>query len=234
MNIAICDDNEIERREIAIKSGIILDELGEEHTLTEFVSGEDLLDSDAVYDVALLDMEMPGLNGLETAGVLHGRNSAIEIVFVTSHDELSRQAYKVRAFRYVLKSAMDEELKEAYSAIIEEKKKKFEIVLNDGEKNICMNMDEIYYIEALGDRTRVCIGSESMLFCRSLKYWDRLFGNRMYQCHKSFLVNFKNVRAVNSDAFFLKNGKSIPISARKKVESREKYIEYIKENARYY
>ncbi len=62
MNIAICDDNEIERREIAIKSGIILDELGEEHTLTEFVSGEDLLDSDAVYDVALLDMEMPGLN----------------------------------------------------------------------------------------------------------------------------------------------------------------------------
>ena len=71
----------------------------------EFWSGEKLLYNFKrnMYDVIILDVEMEGLNGLETATKIRSYDNLVIIVFLTSHQEFALQGYEVKAFRYMLK-----------------------------------------------------------------------------------------------------------------------------------
>ena len=63
-------------------------------------------------DMALLDIEMPGMNGLEASEIIREKNRECSIVFLTAFDEFSyaKRAISVRALDYLLKPADDGEL----------------------------------------------------------------------------------------------------------------------------
>lgn len=99
MNIAICDDERIFRDtlEQAIRAQLKI------CSIRQFVCGEDLLREAADFDVIFLDIEMPGLNGMQTAEMIRKLSKEIRIVFLTSHGEFVHDAFRVRAFRYLSK-----------------------------------------------------------------------------------------------------------------------------------
>ena len=55
------------------------------------------------YDVAFLDMEMPGLKGLETAEILSALHPSAEVVFITAYDSYAVEAFEIGALDYLLK-----------------------------------------------------------------------------------------------------------------------------------
>ena len=63
-------------------------------------------------DLAFLDIEMPGLNGVQLAKKLKGINPLIKIVFVTAYNEYALEAYKVHASGYVTKPVNEEKIQE--------------------------------------------------------------------------------------------------------------------------
>lgn len=69
-------------------------------------------------DIALLDIEMPGVNGLEAAKQIRERDKYCSIIFLTAFDDFSyaKQAIGVKALEYLLKPGADEEL----AAVLEE------------------------------------------------------------------------------------------------------------------
>ena len=76
-----------------------------------FSSGKTLLEDDlSSIQVAFLDIDMPEINGLDVAKVLHQRYPEMILVFVTSFIKYAPSGYKVNAFRYLLKTQLDEEL----------------------------------------------------------------------------------------------------------------------------
>jgi two-component system response regulator AlgR len=66
-------------------------------------------------DVVLLDIHMPGINGIETARHLAAREQPPAIIFVTAYDEHALQAFEVQALDYLLKPVKAERLVAALS-----------------------------------------------------------------------------------------------------------------------
>lgn len=73
-----------------------------------FSSSKNLLEDDlSSIQVAFLDIDMPEINGLDVAKVLHQRYPEMILVFVTSFIKYAPSGYKVNAFRYLLKTQLD-------------------------------------------------------------------------------------------------------------------------------
>lgn len=109
--ILIADDEPIERMVVAKK---VTKFFPEQFELVQVENGREVLE---MFDknpchIALLDIEMPGVNGLEAAEQLRKQNQECEIIFLTAFDEFhyAKKAISVRAIEYLLKPVNEEEL----------------------------------------------------------------------------------------------------------------------------
>ncbi|KAB1435771.1 LytR/AlgR family response regulator transcription factor [Candidatus Galacturonibacter soehngenii] len=232
LEIAICDDNVQVIKKVSEISKKYLFEKEINCNITEFQNGYNLLKSKKKYDIIFLDVEMPQIDGFEVATILRNKDEKAEIIYLTNHEEFAREAYKIRALRYILKSCMNEELVEGLEAAISELSKNKIVMLDNGVKCMAVDITDIFFIEALGDETNIYIKNKNEIFRRSLKYWEEYFDDLLFRCHRSFLVNFASVIEINGTFFILKNGIKIPISIRKLPKAKEAFRKYIKEHAR--
>lgn len=118
IKIAVCDDNPYELEEVAEKIKNYLDqqETALQTVVQTFQCGEYLImeiESGHPADIFILDVDMPGMNGFELTEEIRKRIPAPIIIFLTSHIEYGSKACKNRAFRYIYKLNIDEELYEA-------------------------------------------------------------------------------------------------------------------------
>lgn len=109
--ILIADDEPIERTVI---SKIIKNYFEEEVEVYQAVNGREAIEIFRSHDcqIALLDISMPGINGLEAAEEIRNESSACSIIFLTAYDEFdyAKRAIKVRALDYLLKPSTKDEL----------------------------------------------------------------------------------------------------------------------------
>ena len=106
LRIAICGDEPIcleHERQIIID---YLQECKEECVVDCFTSAQHLLLSRTIkeYDLVMLDVEMPGMGGMEAAGKIHEINSKTLIAFISAYMKYASSGYHVNAFRYILKN----------------------------------------------------------------------------------------------------------------------------------
>ena len=116
MKIAVCDDEKEIRDMFAEKIG----KLCPEADLWLYQSGEELLLSEKEPDILLLDIQMPGKNGMETAKELRRKNKRAIIIFVTALDDFVFQAFDVGAFHYLVKPFDDRKFAEVLQNAIEQ------------------------------------------------------------------------------------------------------------------
>ena len=99
MRIAICDDEKNIRELIGSKVTAQYPEA----EIIFYQSGEELLLSDKQIDILLLDIQMSGRNGMETAREVRKKENNIILIFVTALEEYVFQAFDVGAFHYIVK-----------------------------------------------------------------------------------------------------------------------------------
>lgn len=111
-HIAICDD--LEYFIADLKHDILTyTELNHYSVMIDcFQSGKELLaDFHAnKYDIIFLDVEMPVLNGIDTARVIREKDKDVTIIFITSHESFSLQAAQIDSFGYLVKPVNKERL----------------------------------------------------------------------------------------------------------------------------
>lgn len=83
LNVAVCDDEKIISNEIKNR----LHNMYPDHLIDIYDSGSDLLKAKKIYDLIFLDIEMPEVNGMETAEQLRKKGNGEYIIFLTSHTE---------------------------------------------------------------------------------------------------------------------------------------------------
>ncbi len=188
------------------------------------------------FSIVFLDVEMPEINGFQIAEILRKKKLEIEIIYLTNHGEMARQAFKVRALRYLQKPCKKEEWIEALEAALYEISKQNIVKIKARDESICfIEIEKIEYIESLGDDTCIyCLGNKYIISKNNLKYWEEQLKDDFFRCHKSYLVNLGAVKSCINKKFILESGKQVPISYRKKKAAELAIIQYRKEKARFY
>jgi DNA-binding LytR/AlgR family response regulator len=154
------------------------------------------------YDVVFLDIQMPGLTGLEAARLVQEQPAPPAVVFVTAHAEYAVDAFSVEAFDYLLKPVDPERLARVVERLLERGKappgkpvEKIPVVA--GGRTELVDYEAIHYIQADGDYSRVHTFDRSYLCTASLgELEEKLPGNRFARIHRSYLVNLAKVAAV--------------------------------------
>lgn len=167
-------------------------------------------------DVIFLDVEMRGMNGLETAIVLRNTVPQAVVVFATAYDEYALKAFEVGAIDYLLKPfegdrvhAAVERLKkyrpdEWQQAVtrIDEMLNRSKIIVHKlpvdkNGKIALISYQDIIYAVAQGGRVTVVTASDAYEYNGTLtEMQERLKGSTLMRVHKSYIVNMDKVKEV--------------------------------------
>lgn len=190
-----------------------------------FTSGEDLLNAAAMYDLIFLDIQMPGIDGIETGQRLRVNNKNAAMFYITSYKDYIQQSMTIHPFAFIVKPFTDEDinknlddyLKYQYNA----KKKQKEIFMIDtvDDRHLNVNMNEILYFSYKGERiTAVFMKDSSFEIKNSLTViYEQLNHDCFVIPHRSFIVNLQHIKEIDgkSKNIVMKNGDLIFISRRK-------------------
>lgn len=218
MHIAICDDNiyAVSKLEELIE-GVLQNSLDSSQHET-FPSGDELLAyleaHPRSFHLYLLDIEMPGTNGMETARIIRQGDSEALIVFITSHTEMMSEAFGVYAFQFLPKP-FDEDavsgviLKAA--RLLQDRRTLFHFKI--GKSNYSLYRSQITSMESFGRKiTLHTLGGENHDYYGTLKgALEQVNGTVFVQVHSSHVVNMAQLERVNADHLLLRDGRTVPV-----------------------
>jgi two-component system, LytTR family, response regulator len=166
-------------------------------------AGEALALAESVrYDVVFLDVEMPGLTGLDAARLILDRDERPAVVFVTAHERYAVDAFAVEAFDYLVKPVEPERLARVVDRLKQARRgggapvEKIGVVSAGGAKTL-LDYDAIYWVAADGDYSRVHTFDRAYLATSPLRELEEVLpSNRFSRIHRSHVVNLAKVAAV--------------------------------------
>ncbi|KRF16552.1 LytR family transcriptional regulator [Nocardioides sp. Soil797] len=156
-------------------------------------------------DVIFLDIQMPGLTGVELAQVLTRFRNPPPIVFVTAHEQHAVDAFELRAVDYVLKPVREERLAEAVRRVVEGAAKPTsstdeQIPVERGGVTRFVDRTDITHVEAQGDYARLHLASGSYLLRTSLTQLEEQWGPAGFvRIHRSLLVALAHIKEVRME-----------------------------------
>ena len=236
INIAICDDDESMRTCISGVVTAFFDNKNVEYKLDIYSSGDMLLSKEAYPDLLFLDIEMPGKNGLEVAEYYKQRkmtgSGGMKIVFLTSHDEVVRKAFKVDAYRFLLKDYYEEELAECLEDYYQENCMEVLYEINVGSAVLAIRQSDIMYITSAHNGTEIWTVTDEYKSDKALVKWlEELDSGMFIRVHKNCIVNMTHINYID-DCIYLYSGEKIQYSRRNKKELEQRFIQYIQDNVR--
>lgn len=215
MRIAICDDQPEQLQQLR---KMILDWEGENTVAGCFDNGDSLLQAHSLlpFDVIILDVLMPLLNGMETARELRQSDKTVKLVFLTSSAEFAIDAFAVKASNYLLKPVKPQTLYDCLNEIVEE--------LRISAKKICIKgihaqhqipVVDIEYVESQNKRILfVLSGGKTILSSEPLYSYEKklTLEDGFFKCSRSFIVNIHRIDTFTAKEIRTQSGARIPIS----------------------
>lgn len=233
--ISVCDDNSGELEKIC---SIINDYTAENNISTEvkaFPSGRELLEYEngrLCSDIYILDIIMPDMDGIRLGKAIRQKNAEAFIIFLTSSKDYALESYSVKAFSYLIKPAVREnvtaELADCFSRISKPRER---FVLKCSAGTVSVSAEDIVYIEYYNHRMiyRLAGGKtlESVYFRGTFDsvITDYIENGSFIKSSASYLVNMKHIRTVNNIGFIMSDGTLLTVT-RRYADARKKYIDY--------
>ena len=194
----IVDDEEPARSELRhlLAAHQDVQVVGETATASEAVELTRALPCDVVF----LDVEMPGATGLDVAPHVLERSDPPAVVFVTAHAAYAVDAFSVEAFDYLLKPVDPDRLARVVERLRERAQEyaapvdRVAVVL--GSRTELLDTDQIHYVQAEGDYSRVHTYDRAYLSTASIGELEERLGPRFARIHRSYLVNLAKVSGV--------------------------------------
>lgn len=157
-------------------------------------------------DAVFLDVQMPGLTGLELAQVLSRFREPPPVVFVTAHETHAVEAFELRAVDYVLKPVRADRLREAVRRVVEGGADRgpagdLQVPVELGGVTRFVARSAITHVEAQGDYARLHTLDGSHLVRTPLSQLEEEWGPAGFvRIHRSLLVSLAHVAEVRMDA----------------------------------
>ncbi len=235
--IAIVEDDQVQR-ELSIK---LLEKYGLEHQISfvfypfenaflflqEFNKG--------LYDIIFMDINMPGINGLDAAKEMRGKDENVTLIFVTDFAQFAIRGYEVDAYDFIVKPINYEHLCLKFDRLVPnlmKRKEERKLKLNTGGKIAAINLDEISYIEVISHDTIIHTENGSQKFHVPMSQIEKeLPEDTFYRCNHCYIVNLKFVSKVEKFQVTMRNGETLLVSHPKKKGFLMALMSYLGETA---
>ncbi len=187
------------------------------------------------YDLLLLDVLMPGVNGMQAAHEIREHNCKMEIVFLTSSPEYAVESYSVRAHYYLLKPATEEKLFPILDRLMFDFKSPEDALYIKTQSSVfSIPYGKIEYIEVNSKKLYFYLtdGSNREV-SGSLADFERALLKRpgFIKVHRSYLVNLQLVRELRQGELVTVTGQHVPVSRTAYPQVRTAYTQFLFEEA---
>lgn len=181
------------------------------------------------FDVLFLDIQMPGISGLELAAQLREKQRGPLVVFTTGRDELVYKAMRVHPFGFLRKSCIKEELPLLLRDIIlEYAKKTKQLRLKCKQGIISLGYSEIYYIESRKNNLVFYTKENDYTVRESIGFMEKeLVPYGFIRTHSGFIINTAHVYMLEKTFVILDDGRRVPVSRSKCKAVRDQLLKKI-------
>lgn len=168
------------------------------------------------FDIILLDVVMPLLNGIEAAAEIRRQDRTVKIVFLSVSPEFAVDSYTVKADNYLLKPVNKQRLFDCLDELQEEiQKLQKSVTVKSASAVHRINLQDIEFLESQGKLVMFSLtngltihGTEPLYaYEKSLLLEDGFF-----KCHRSYLVNIYKIKTYTHKEITMGSGVRIPIS----------------------
>ena len=197
-----------------------------------FPEGNSLTENCLKYDLIILDYQMPGINGLQTAQIIRTKNCFCTIIFLTSFPEIVYDTFKYDTFRFLIKPLNKKELTEALDSFRRKLNHYYPITLSFNGETLKIDTKEIIYIEADGKNSIIRMKEKTLHYPKTLAYAFSLLPKTcFYKTHRSFIVNFAYIDKYNKKHIRFTNGEYARISRNKFIDFQKSINIYLNDIA---
>lgn len=170
------------------------------------------------FDLYILDVDMPGKNGIQVAKEIRKLYPEPVIIFITNYIDYAVEAYEVNTYRYIPKVVLEQKLPESYDAllpeILEKEEHYYVIERRGGVEKIAYS--DIFYIRKEGKyAVFVHKRGESKLRASLISVLDELNSREFYQIDKGYIANIRHVMKLKGYDLYMRDGTILAV-----VESR--------------
>lgn len=222
LNIAICDDdlNIVKQIKNLIEAYEKVNS-----SINIYSSGEELLNIQEKFDVIFLDIDMSGIDGIETARAIRNYDKNVKIVYVTNFTDYASLAFSVHAFGYLNKPVKKEEIYRQLDEVIsygkdEKEETLIEFITEEGI--IRLLPKDIYFFEYLNRKVQMKTLNATYILKEKITTVAEFMNKYGFLMpHKSFTVNLFYVKSIKGYDIYMMDGSIIPLSQKKSAEFRE-------------
>lgn len=234
INILVCDDNKDITDEVYKLLKGIENKSKSEFNIDIKNRGDFIYSSEISYDIAIVDIEMPGVNGLKLSEKLKKLNSDVIVIVLTSFQNYLDNAMRIHVFRYLSKPIDKNRFCENFNDALTEYKflnKSISVIFEDEVHHI--KTKDILYFENLKYGSQIHTKRGTFRTNKKADEWLSLLNQ--YECfeysYKGILVNLQNVIDFDKTYVFIRKSESkilkVYISQRKYSNFKKSFFRFI-------
>ena len=234
MKIAICDDQTADLEKISnLLKKELLGTAYSDSDISLYSDGRKLIRENVyeAYDLIILDIEMPGINGEEIAEYFNRESEDTILAFASYHDEMVFKTLHTYPTAFIRKINLEDDLRQAIPHIMEKYEEKRKTVTIETEAGpVVLNLSRIWYFES-GNRKIVVHLSNDRFF--TIKYSIRSLSKELepygfYRIHQSYLVNRNYINHIETGSVYMTGKKIIlPLSKYREKQVRNVFMKYL-------
>lgn len=196
-------------------------------SISTFSNGEKLLLSSQMPDIVLMDIKLPGSDGMEIVQRLRRLGGGCQVIFITAYQKYVFQAFDLDAVHYILKPVTAEKLFPALDKAIKRLSSDNgkTIFVSNGTSASRIPLKDILYCDALDHRITVHTLAGTFQFFGSLDAVQEQLDDRFFRSHRSYLVNMDHVIEKQAGFAIVNGGDKILIARRKQKEFTRRLLE---------
>ncbi len=231
IRIAICDDEKHMSDHIRAMASDFFRKKNREIQLRTFSSGEELLSYDGQIDILFLDIQMKGMDGIETARKLRDSKFRGFLIFITVLKEMVFQSFEVQAYDYLVKPVEEKQFEKTMERLYTSMQNASEdsLLVQKGYEGRIIREEEIIFCEIIDRKIYLNLASGEVVdYYERIENLETKLGSHFFRCHRSYLINLKHLKGYKNGTACMDNGKEVPVSRLRSKEFSSVVLQYMK------
>lgn len=232
IRVAVCDDI----REVVAQITEYLEEYqvlkSQRVDIVPFFNAEDLWEylKSSSCDLIILDIELVKMNGVELGHLIRTElnDHSMNIIYISAMDTYDRQLFDVQPLNFLPKPVDKQKLFDMLDLAIRLlDNQNHNFIFKDKTGSHRLSVKDILYFESLAHNFKVVTSDGDYEFRANLSdIMVELSNFGFIQVHRSYIVNYEQIKAIKYEELIMSNGDAIPISRNKRKETRDALMKF--------